>query len=76
LQHGYVTTDHRRSRLIPAGTGLIRRIYDGSVSVDVALIAGRIERGIVAEYRRSLPLAAACTQSWLDRIDRSVSARA
>ncbi len=63
-------------RLAPAGTGLIRRCYEGSVSVDVAWIASRIERGIIAEYERSLPLAAACTQHWVDRIDRSVSARA
>ncbi|MBL9019594.1 MAG: DUF2505 domain-containing protein [Myxococcales bacterium] len=53
-------------RLEPAGTGLIRRTYAGSVSVDVALISSRIERGIRSELQRSLPLAAAVTQGWLD----------
>jgi hypothetical protein len=52
--------------LAPAGNGLIRRTYAGSVSVDVALISSRIERGIAAELERSLPLAAAVTQGWLD----------
>jgi Protein of unknown function (DUF2505) len=63
-------------RLSRAGIGLIRRSYSGAVAVDVTLISSRIERGIVAEYERSLPLAAACTQDWLDRGDRSLSARA
>jgi hypothetical protein len=63
-------------RLSRAGNGLIRRSYTGAVAVDVALISSRIERGIVAEYERSLPLAAAGTQDWLDRGDRSLSARA
>ena len=63
-------------RLSPISAGLIRRQYEGSVSVDVALIASRIERGIVAEFERSMPLAAACTQAFLDRVQPSVSARA
>lgn len=63
-------------RLTPAGTGLIQRSYAGSVSVDVALISSRIERGIVAEFERSIPLAAAVTQNWLDRSERPLSARA
>jgi hypothetical protein len=63
-------------RLSRAGTGLIQRSYAGSVSVDVALIASRIERGIVAEFERSMPLAAAVTQAWLDRSERPLSARA
>lgn len=63
-------------RLSPAGTGLIQRSYAGSVSVDVALISSRIERGIVAEFERSMPLAAEVTQAWLDRAERPLSARA
>jgi len=54
----------------------MRRRYEGTVSVDVALVSGRIERGIVAEFERSMPIAASCTQAWLDRDDRSVAARA
>lgn len=65
-----------RYSLTHNGSGQIRRVYDGSVSVDVALLSGRIERGIVAELERSLPVTAACTQEWLDRFERSVSAQA
>jgi hypothetical protein len=55
----------------------IRRRYEGHVSVDVALVSTRVERGIVAEFERSMPLAASCTQAWLDRHSASsVSARA
>jgi hypothetical protein len=46
----------------------IRRRYAGVVSVNIALIGGRLERGVVEELGRSLPRAAACTQTWLDRI--------
>ena len=63
-------------RLSPVSAGLIRRSYEGSVSVDVALIASRIERGIVAEFERSMPLAAACTQAFLDRTTSFIEARA
>jgi hypothetical protein len=68
-----ITALYRLSRV---GIGLIRRSYSGAVSASVALISTRIERGIVAEYERSLPLAASVTQDWLDRADRSLSARA
>lgn len=54
----------------------VRRRYAGHVSVDVALVASRVERGIVAEFERSTLLAASCTQAWLDRQPpTSVSAR-
>ena len=54
-------------RLEPLGPGEVRRIYAGDVSVDLAWLGSRIERGIVAELGKTLPVAAACTQSWLDR---------
>lgn len=63
-------------RLTQRPDGAIYRRYSGAVSVDLALLAGRIERGIVAEFERSLPLAAACTQAFLDRTGGYVSARA
>jgi hypothetical protein len=63
-------------RLSPLSPGLIRRLYQGEVSVDVRLISARIERGIVAEFERSMPLAAACTQAFLDRSATSVQAHA
>lgn len=64
-------------RLENLGRGSVRRRYEGHVSVDVALLANRVEAGIVAEFSRSMPIAAACTQAWLDRhSSRSVPARA
>jgi hypothetical protein len=53
--------------LVSVGPAAIRRRYAGTVSVDVALLATRIERGIVQELVKSLPIAARCTQDWLDR---------
>jgi hypothetical protein len=67
---------HALYRLEPRGPREIVRRYRGSVSVDVALLSTRIERGIVAEFARSMPVAAECTQSWLDRQVRSLSAQA
>jgi hypothetical protein len=63
-------------RLSPVSAGLIRRLYEGTVSVDVALISSRIECGIIKEFERSMPLAAACTQGFLDRSTSSVQAHA
>lgn len=55
----------------------VLRRYSGTVSVDVALVAARVERGIVAEFERSLARTSACTQKWLDQqTHRSVAARA
>jgi hypothetical protein len=59
-----ITALYRLSRL---SDGAIRRRFEGAVSVDVALVASRIERGIIAEYERSMPLAAAVTQAFLDQ---------
>ena len=53
-------------RLERIGPHQIRRRYSGEVSVDIALIAARIERGIVQEFEKSMPVAARSTQSWLD----------
>ena len=54
-------------RLEQAGAQAIRRTHAGSVSVEVALVGGRIERSIVADIERSMRLTAACTQTYLDR---------
>jgi len=62
-------------QLSEVGPGAILRRYEGTVSVDVALIGPRIERGIVAEFEKSLPVAAACTQGFLDRPPTSMAAR-
>jgi hypothetical protein len=68
-----ITAVYRLSR---RPDGAIHRSYAGTVSVDLALLASRIERGIVAEFERSMPLAAACTQAFLDRTGSYVSAHA
>ncbi len=68
-----VTALYRLSQL---PDGAIHRSYQGAVSVDLALLSSRIERGIVAEFERSIPIAATCTQTYLDRNGRCVSARA
>lgn len=61
-------------RLEPAGSGLIKRTYEGTVTVSIPLLGGRIERGIVAEFATSMPLAAQTTQAWLDRhLDRPLN---
>jgi hypothetical protein len=44
--------------------------------VDIALVGGRIERGIVDELAAGLARAAVLTQGWLDKFPRSVAARA
>ena len=63
--------------LVQMASGSVRRRYSGVVSVDVALVAGRIERGIVAEFERSLARASSCTQNWLvQQTPRSAAARA
>src|SRR5258706_16118236 len=53
-------------RLDRIGPYQIRRRYAGEVSVDIALVASRIERGIVQELKTTMPVAAKSTQSWLD----------
>jgi hypothetical protein len=58
------------------GPRAIRRRYSGAVSVDIALVGGRIERGIVDELAAGLARAAVLTQGWLDKFPRSVAARA
>jgi hypothetical protein len=54
-------------RLAPTGAGRVRRTYEGNVTVEVALVGGRIEKGIAEELEESLARTARCTQEWLDR---------
>jgi hypothetical protein len=53
-------------QLVAAGPGVVRRTYEGQVSVELRLVGGRIERAIIEDLGRTLVLAAACTQDWLD----------
>jgi len=57
-------------QLTQAGPGKVHRVYAGSVTADVPMIGGRIERGIVEDMTKSLTLTAACTQESLDRAAR------
>ncbi|MBA3542513.1 MAG: DUF2505 family protein [Deltaproteobacteria bacterium] len=52
--------------------GQIQRRYQGSVSVNITLLSGKIERGILAEFEKSMPVMAQCTQTWLDRSSTSL----
>jgi hypothetical protein len=71
---GRVSARYELTKLAP---GSVLRRYSGTVSVDVALVATRVERGIVAEFERSLARTSACTQNWLiQQTQRSVAARA
>ena len=65
-----------RYQLIQQGPMAVHRRYAGEVRVDLALVAGRIERGIIAEFTVSLPVAASVTQGWLDRRPISVAVQA
>jgi hypothetical protein len=54
-------------KLSSAGEGKVKRIYAGNVKVNITLLSGKIERGIVAEFDKSMPVMAKCTQDWLDQ---------
>jgi len=54
-------------QLTKLGENQIHRRYAGSVTANITLLSGKIERGIVAEFEKSMPMMAACTQGWLDQ---------
>lgn len=54
-------------QLSQRGPGQVRRVYEGKVSAELALIGGRVERGIIEDMGKTLALTAACTQASLDR---------
>ncbi|MEJ7596554.1 MAG: DUF2505 family protein [Kofleriaceae bacterium] len=47
--------------------GQVRRKYSGSISVNIRLLSGKIERGIRDKFEESMPIMTGCTQDWLDR---------
>ena len=49
-----------------AGDGQVARRYAGSVTANIPLLSGRIERGIVEAFDESMAKMAAVTQKWLD----------
>jgi len=52
--------------LEPAAPGVIRRIYQGDVSVEIALVGGRAERMVIDDIARTPEAVVTCTQTWLD----------
>ncbi len=53
-------------QLTQAGENQVKRRYKGSVNVGIKLVSGKIEKGIVAELEKAMPMMADCTQRWLD----------
>jgi hypothetical protein len=51
--------------LADVAPGKVRRRYQGSITVDVSLLSGKIERAIAAEIAKGMTLMTACTQQWL-----------
>jgi hypothetical protein len=52
--------------LSPVAPGVIRRVYEGDVSVEVALVGGRAERHVIEDIGAVLEKVVPCTQEWLD----------
>jgi hypothetical protein len=47
--------------------GKVCRRFAGTVTVNLSLLSGKIERAIVAEIEKGIPLMTECTRSWLQR---------
>jgi hypothetical protein len=47
--------------------GKVLRLYEGTVTAELRLIGGRVERGIIEDMAKSLAVTAACTQESIDR---------
>jgi hypothetical protein len=54
---------------------LIQRVYRGTVTIEVPLLGGRIEKSIVADMESSLRTTAASTQAWIDHHRRPAATR-
>lgn len=49
------------------GEGQVRRRYRGQIVVGIPLLSGKIERAIIAEIDKGMPLMTGVTQTWLDQ---------
>jgi hypothetical protein len=54
-------------QLSDAGDKQVRRKYAGTVTVDIRLLSGKIEKGILSAFENGMPAMTKCTQDWLDR---------
>jgi hypothetical protein len=52
-------------QLSRAGDGEVLRRYQGGITVNVALVSGKLERAILAEMEKNMPKMTECTQQWL-----------
>jgi Protein of unknown function (DUF2505) len=57
---------HATYKLQQVGDMQVERTYAGAVTAGIALIGGKIERGIVAAFDESMGKMAKCTQDWLN----------
>jgi len=53
-------------QLTQAGEGQVKRKYSGSITANITLLSGKIERGIRDEFQEGIPAMQQCTQTWLD----------
>jgi hypothetical protein len=51
--------------LAQVGDGQVRRRYRGTITVNIPLLSGKIERAILAEMEKGMPAMTECTQAWL-----------
>lgn len=54
-------------KLKKIGEGQIQRQYAGTITANMSLVSGKIERGILEEFTKGVPAMAECTQKWLTR---------
>ena len=52
--------------LAQPGPGVVRRVYEGDVTCELAVVGGRVERMIVDDIGKVLGTVVGCTQEWLD----------
>ena len=58
--------------LADVGPNQVRRRYRGTITANVRLIAGKIERGIASEIDKGMSIMTECTRAWLKQ-NRPVS---
>lgn len=61
-------------KLDHVGEGQVRRVYAGTIHANIALLSGKIERGILEAFDKEMPTMTKCTQDWLDRTCNARSA--
>lgn len=51
--------------LTPIAEGQVRRRYKGTITANLPLLSGKLERAILAEMEQGMPAMTECTQTWL-----------